>query len=92
MFVVVDTYTQCRVAHPRTRRETYVSERAARAARTRISKIQDTLGSFVVMDIPTYEAQVPMREVVNLMTGQTVQERADTPWSCSVASESYWSA
>ena len=27
----------------------------------------------------------------NLMTGQTVRERYDTPHSCSVASESYWS-
>lgn len=28
----------------------------------------------------------------NLMTGQPVQERYDLPWSCSVASESYWSS
>lgn len=92
MFVVVDTHTGCKVIHPRTRKETYTSERAARAACTRMAKEQDTLGSFVIMDITTYEAQVPMREVVNLMTGQTVQERADTTWSCSVGSETYWSA
>jgi hypothetical protein len=92
MFVVVDTYTKCKVRHPRTRKETYASERAARAAVTRISKIQDTLGSFVVMEVDAYRAQVPMREVTNLLTGETVQERADTPWSCSVASESYWSS
>ena len=85
MFVVVDTYTKCKVRHPRTRKETYATERAARAAATRISKIQDTLGAFVVMD-------VPMREVTNLMTGKLVSERADTPWSCSVASETYWSS
>lgn len=28
----------------------------------------------------------------NLMSGMPVQERYDQPWSCSVASESYWSA
>lgn len=29
-------------------------------------------------------------EVKNLMTGKIVKERFDTPWHCSVASESYW--
>ena len=28
----------------------------------------------------------------NLMTGQEFQERYDTPWTCSPASESYWSS
>lgn len=92
MFVVVDTYTKCKVRHPRSGKETYETERAARAAVTRISKIRDTLGSFVIMDIKSYEAQVPMREVTNLMTGNVVLERADAPWSCSVASETYWSS
>lgn len=27
----------------------------------------------------------------NAMTGQEFQERYDTPWTCSPASESYWS-
>lgn len=27
----------------------------------------------------------------NLMTGAEFQERYDTPWSCSPASETYWS-
>ncbi len=91
MFVVVDTHTRCKVKHPRTGKETYETYRAARAAATRISKIKDSMGSFLVMDVASYEAQVPMREVTNLMTGQIVQERADLPWHCSVASESYWS-
>jgi hypothetical protein len=92
MFVVVDTDTKCKVVHPRTRKETYLSERAAKAALTRINKLLHTQGEFVVMDVSTYNAQVPMREVINLMTGKPVLERADTPWSCSVASESYWSS
>lgn len=29
---------------------------------------------------------------VNLMSGQEFQERYDTPWGCSPASESYWSS
>lgn len=31
-------------------------------------------------------------QVRNLMTGQLVWESVDTPWSCSVASEAYWSS
>lgn len=27
----------------------------------------------------------------NLMTGQEVEENINTPYSCSVASEAYWS-
>lgn len=29
--------------------------------------------------------------VRNLMTGQWVQQEADTPWCCRVDSETYWS-
>ena len=32
------------------------------------------------------------REVTNMMTGKTILERYDTPFACSVGSESYWSA
>ncbi len=28
----------------------------------------------------------------NLMSGEEFQERYDTPWTCSPASETYWSA
>jgi len=31
------------------------------------------------------------RMVENIMTGQQVKERADTPFVCSVSSETYWS-
>lgn len=91
MFVVVDTHTKCKVRHPRSRKETWDTERGAKVAVTRISKMLPDLGPLVVMDVITYRAQVPMREVTNLMTGEKVLERADTPWHCSVASESYWS-
>jgi hypothetical protein len=32
------------------------------------------------------------REVTNLITGTTILERYDTPFACSVGSETYWSA
>ncbi len=92
MFVVVDMNTRCLV--PGKQRDMYVTRSAARAAVTRIMNKQDAHSPLTleVMDMPTYRAQVPMREVTNLMTGETVQEPADLPWSCSVGSESYWSA
>ena len=31
------------------------------------------------------------KKVRNLMTGQEVEENINTPYSCSVASEAYWS-
>jgi len=37
------------------------------------------------------DSVVFLREVKNLMTGQMVMERSDTPYYCSVASEAYWS-
>lgn len=100
-FVVVDLKTRCLVKHPRTRRETYNTERAAKAAKTRLTKIDMDAylagkkyprSDYEVMNEATYKAQVPMREVTNLMTGEKCLERADTPWHCSVASETYWSS
>jgi hypothetical protein len=95
-FVVVDSNTRCAVRHPRTGRETYQTEAAARAAKTRMERLagEATLRvpAMMVMTVESYRAQVPMREVVNLMTGAVCLERADTPWHCSVGSESYWSA
>ena len=91
-FVVVDTHTRCKVAHPRTSRSSWSTERAAKAAATRIAKIKDSLGRFVVMSQADYAAQVPMITIINLMTGKPLQIPADTPWSCRPDSESYWSA
>ena len=39
-----------------------------------------------------YEIHETYRWVQNLMSGKPTRERYDTPWSCSVASESYWSS
>lgn len=70
----------------------YKTRAAAQAALTRaIMNSRVIPDQYEVMEIGEYHAQVPMREVVNLMTGKTVLERADIPYSCSVASEAYWS-
>jgi heme oxygenase len=38
----------------------------------------------------SYEVHESYREVRNAMSGKIVKEHYLTPWSCSVASESYW--
>jgi hypothetical protein len=37
-----------------------------------------------------FEIVETYRDVMNPMTGKTVRERYDTPYSCSVASDAYW--
>lgn len=99
-YVIVNTETKVRVIYPTTRKAQYETLRAARAAMTRLIKIDMEAyvsgrkyprTNYEIMDMEAYNAQIPMVEVTNLMTGKKVQERADTPWHCSVASESYWS-
>lgn len=69
----------------------YKTEAAAKAALTKVRAKCHTLESeWEVMEEQAYHAQVPWVEVTNRMTGEKVMERADTPWHCSVASESYW--
>ena len=89
-FVVVNMSTRCAVKHPRTRRETYSTEAAARAAKTRMEKTLRT--PLEVMTRDAYHAQVPMITVKNLISGKDVQIPADTPWGCRPDSESYYSA
>jgi hypothetical protein len=100
-YVIVDSSTRCSVRHPRTGKQRYATLAAARAAMTRLVNIDREAyvslkkyprTDYEIMDEVAYAAQVPMREVTNLMTGKKVMERADLPWGCSVASDSYWSS
>lgn len=100
-YVIVDQKTRCKVAFPTTRRETWSTEAAAKAAMTRLvskdmEKYLKTEGqsgrrSYEVMSSAAYAAQVPMKTVKNMMTGKDVQIRADTPNCCDPSSETYWS-
>ena len=95
MFVIVDSATKCSFTNPRTRVEHYSTERAAKSAITRISKMLAGWGrkvpNFFVMEHGAYVAQVPMITVTNLMTGLPVTIRADTPACCDPSTETYWS-
>lgn len=72
------------------RKTNYATERAAKAGATRLIKKQQlTTGTFTI-----YEGNsMPVRThvVKNLLTGADVVEDVNTPYCCSVASESYWS-
>lgn len=51
-------------------------------------------GNIVVMAYDVYVAHgydKLTRKVTNAMTGAIVEENINTPYSCSVASEAYWS-
>ena len=54
----------------------------------------DSSNHYVVMSAAEFNAMEDVRvtrKVRNLMTGQMVDEDVNTPYCCSVASESYWS-
>ena len=50
------------------------------------------LTTWFIKDGFRHEFHETYREVQNLMSGNTIRERYDTPFACSVGSESYWSA
>lgn len=59
-------------------------------AATRVQNMQPA-NSYSVAHIEVYsKLKFAKVEVINIMTGQKVLEDINTPWHCSVASESYW--
>ena len=68
----------------------FASAGAAKAVATgMVNKGKLVAGSYVVL--PANEVPARPVEVVNLMSGKKVMEDVNTPYSCSVASEAYWS-
>jgi len=71
-------------------KDRYATEPAAKAGATRlIKKGKLVSGAFTIYEY----SQMPKltRTVTNLMTGTLVEEDVNLPYSCSVASEAYWS-
>jgi len=69
-----------------------VAERYAKMANQ--NDYHDATNCYVVMSVDEYNERgynQMTHKVRNLMTGEMVDESINTPWSCSVASESYWS-
>ena len=94
-YVLVDGITKCQFVHPRTKKIFYNSYRGALAARTRLFRTdwnnQNVPRMIWIMSEKEYEAQVPTKTVKNLMTGQEMTMRADTPACCDPSTETYWS-
>lgn len=99
-YVVYNTETSRIVTEKLYGKDTYATEAAAKAARTRLLKkpirgIRNTMWQpeqLAVADIQVYKNCVEkMVEKVNLMSGKTYWESINTPNYCSPSSEAYWS-
>lgn len=91
-YVVYDTESTRIVTPKPYGKEYYLTEGAAKAARTRMLKKKRFAGmDLAVMDIEVYRTCVEkMVQKVNMMSGQTYWESINTPSYCSPASEAYW--
>ena len=71
----------------------YATEAAAKAALTRAAKKDNTLirADYAVAETNDFFNNIEkMVTKTNMMSGLEYQERANTPISCSPASETYW--
>ena len=76
-------------------KDKFASLAAAKAALTRTAKKDPKINrdDFLVAEYDQFHSTIEKTEMVtNIMTGSQVPERVNTPWHCSVQSESYWSA
>ncbi len=90
VYNIQDTRT---VNEKRWGRETFKTEAAAKAARTRMIKRLKYDGTqLAVAEVAFYTQNIAGTVTrTNLMTGKTYQESVNTPSCCSPASEAYWS-
>jgi hypothetical protein len=77
--------------------EYYKSEPAAKAALTRLTKKNlldkgTVKEDYAIADTTDFHQNIEKwHDVRNIMSGEIVSERINTPRSCSVGSELYWS-
>jgi len=88
-YVIYNTETTRIFRNKRTRKETYKTAAAARAAMTRNSLSGD---EYAIASVEFFrnsiEKQVERR---NLMSGKTFTQPINTPLCCDPSSETYWS-
>lgn len=73
----------------------FATQAAAKAALTRAAKKDSKINrdDFLVAESTEFRKNIEKTEMVtNIMTGALVEQSVNTPWCCSVQSESYWSA
>lgn len=92
--VVVDSATGKRALWAKS---SYASERAAKAARTRLTRLYQTRNQpsidMVIWPLEQFNLinDCRMKTVINLITKQPVVIHEDTPLCCDPSSETYWS-
>ena len=73
-------------------KEYYATEAAAKAFLTRMVKMGYRKEDFAIAEIGNFRANIEKYEnVTNLMSGKQVRQSVNTPLSCDVSSETYWS-
>jgi hypothetical protein len=73
-------------------KEYYATEAAAKAFLTRMVKMGYRKEDFAVAELGDFRTNVEKYEMVtNLMSGKQVRQSVNTPLSCDVSSETYWS-
>lgn len=94
MFYVINTATkQIRTFAGRSELFPFRKVAERYAAKANRYGYHDAENHYVVISVREYHDRgyhQLTRPVVNLMTGKVVEENINTPYSCSVASESYW--
>lgn len=100
MFVVYHCETKRIVRSKPYQDAIFKTQGAAKACKTRLLKKIDrhgrpeyTADQLEVADKVVYDLLIGGKhQVKNFMTGEMVWEDINTPYSCSVASETYWSS
>ena len=73
-------------------KEYYATEAAAKAFLTRMVKMGYRKEDFAVAELGDFQDNIEKYETVtNLVSGKPVRQSVNTPLSCDVSSETYWS-
>lgn len=93
-WVVVNSATGLKFAHPRTGKTHYKTDKAARTTITRLFRTDENKvpSRLDIMTEKDYNAKVGTKVVKNLMSGKDVTIARDTPLCCDPSSETYWSS
>lgn len=92
MYIIMRNSDNTVVKHPNTGKRTYLTEGAARAARSRM--LLNEANYLVVSHdiyVSRYRQHIPTKTVRSLMTGEEVAIPVDTPRCCDPSTELYWS-
>lgn len=92
-YVVYNVETTAIVTERVYGKQYYATEAAAKAAKTRICRKKNIAEDLLaVEDNKMYQQLITRTHMVrHALTGELIEEPVNTPWHCSVASESYWS-